>query len=269
MGTPAASGAPPSPRVKRCVPPQCPGPALEARAASQVPHAPPAATAAILHPAEQLHPRGNLGLYPGKPTMARSRLPAPAAKPRGHGRAQERQSRGCSSVRHHQYKDTSPAGKPFPISPLTFVHITCNNQRDHVKPSGFRYKFWHRRKTTPCKTGTKPTPPPHPNIIKILSLLIFKRFEVSAAFQLPLSQRPPCPRGPALLRTRGRRTPLGFTTGNTTRVQDRRVGLGGRERAGASTPGPAHQPLLLLGHGPTALPMEGEQEVEELENERR
>lgn len=48
-------------------------------------------------------------------------------------------------------------------------------------------------------------------------------------------------------------------------------GLGGDGSAPGSTPGPAHWLLLLLGHGPTALPTEGkeEEEVEELENQRR
>lgn len=51
-----------------------------------------------------------------------------------------------------------------------------------------------------------------------------------------------------------------------TRLQD---GLGGHEHTGTSIPRAAHQPLLLLGHIPPTLPMEGETEVEELENDDR
>lgn len=103
--------------------------------------------------------------------MAKCHLPALAAKPRGHSWAGEGQSRGGSSVQHHRYKDASSAGKPSPDSPLTFIHVMCNNQREHIKPSGFRYKFWHQRKTTPCKMGTKRTlPPPHtPTLLKYFS----------------------------------------------------------------------------------------------------
>lgn len=85
--------------------------------------------------------------------------------------ARERQKWGCSSCTPPlQYKDTSPLGKPAPVPPRppTFVHVACNSQRDHVKPSGFRYKFWHRIKTTPCKMRTKRAlPPPHaPTLLK-------------------------------------------------------------------------------------------------------
>lgn len=43
-----------------------------------------------------------------------------------------------------------------------------------------------------------------------------------------------------------------------TRVQE---GLGGHEHTGTSMPRPACQPLLLLGHIPTTLPMEGTQRL--------
>lgn len=43
--------------------------------------------------------------------------------------------------------------------------------------------------------------------------------------------------------------------------------LGGTRASHTSTPGPAHQPLLLLSCCPTALPTEREHEIEELENE--
>lgn len=114
--------------------------------------------------------------------------------------------------------------------------------------------------------NTPPTPV-KPNIIKILSFLIFKRFEVLSILLIaiiPVSvlspSFPTCQGVPSTTRLYHRKHHM------CIRLQD---GLGGREHTGTSMPRPARQPLLLLGHSPTMLPMEGEPEVEELENDNR